>query len=545
LSIDDMPMRESLEYAKTFVEFPFALRRFLKHRPTLEEARRLVSERMASRESNFLSIVERSVYGFPKSPYLALLKRAGCELGDLRAAVKQKGLEKALRALREEGIYVTYGELKGRKPIIRNGFALQITPRDFDNPHARRHFAISSSGSTGLAQLTHQNLDLLADEAVFRLLAFRAHHLIDAPVMLWSHFLPGAGMRGILTLTHIRQHFQRWFAPGGWRDSQYWFKYGLATVYMLFWLRAFGARIPFPEIVRLDRADVVARYLCEVRKSHPVYIFHSLVSTALRVCVAAQELGLDLSGCAMCVGGEPVTPARERLIRQVGARVIPAYGMTEAGMIGFGCADPADATDVHLQRDALALFTYPHKVDGIGVTVPAFNITTLRDTASKLLLNVQTDDYGIVEERACGCGLEAYGYTTHLRDIHSYTKLVGEGVTLIGNEMIDIMENVLPARFGGSALDYQLLEQENERGFAQLYLLVSPRVTIRDEQEILNIMHRALASSSPMADFARAVWQEARTIQVRRQEPIRTASGKLLPLIIQHVHSKTYEPSSS
>src|SRR5262245_11340433 len=216
VAVDAMPMRETLEYAKTFVEFPFALRRFLRHRPTLEEARRLVSERMASRESNFLSIIERSVYGFPKSPYLALLKRAGCELGDLRATVKQKGLEKALHALREEGVYVTYEELKGRRPIIRNGFALQTTPRDFDNPHARRHFAISSSGSTGLAQLTHQNLDVLADEAVFRLLVFRAHDLIDAPLVFWSQFLPGVGMRGILILAHIRQHFQRWFAPTGW-----------------------------------------------------------------------------------------------------------------------------------------------------------------------------------------------------------------------------------------------------------------------------------------------------------------------------------------
>jgi hypothetical protein len=204
-----MPMRETLEYAKTFVEFPFALRRFLRHRPTLEEARRLVSERMASRESNFLSLVERGVYGSPKSPYLALLKWAGCELGDLRVAVRQKGLEKALHALREEGVYITYEELKGRKPIIRNGFALQTTPRDFDNPRASRHFAISSSGSTGLAQLTHQNLDLLGDEAVFRLLTFRAHNLVDAPVVVWSHFLPGAGMRGIVTLAHIRQHFQR------------------------------------------------------------------------------------------------------------------------------------------------------------------------------------------------------------------------------------------------------------------------------------------------------------------------------------------------
>ena len=46
---------------------------------------------------------------------------------------------------------------------------------------------------------------------------------------------------------------------------------------------------------------------------------------------------------------------------------------------------------------------------------------------------------------------EGYGFTTHLREVRSYSKLTGEGVTLIGDEMIHLLEHVLPARFGGSA----------------------------------------------------------------------------------------------
>src|SRR5213592_3774379 len=109
-------MGETLDYVKMFAAFPFALRRFSRHRLTLPEAQRIVRERMEQREENFLRLVERSVYGYPRSPYLALLKLAGCEFGDLRVLVTQRGLEGALRELRENGVYITFEEFKGRKP---------------------------------------------------------------------------------------------------------------------------------------------------------------------------------------------------------------------------------------------------------------------------------------------------------------------------------------------------------------------------------------------------------------------------------------------
>jgi len=92
-------------------------------------------------------------------------------------------------------------------------------------------------------------------------------------------------------------------------------------------------------------------------------------------------------------------------------------------------------------------------VPGSDITVDAFHFTTLLPTARKLLLNVESDDYGVVETRSCGGPLESYGYTEHLRQIRSFRKLTGEGVTLVGSEMLRILEEVLPARFGGSPLD--------------------------------------------------------------------------------------------
>ncbi len=150
-----------------------------------------------------------------------------------------------------------------------------------------------------------------------------------------------------------------------------------------------------------------------------------------------------------------------------------------------------------------------------------------------MMLNLAVDDFGIVEQRHCGCELEALGWTTHLREISSYRKLTSEGVTMISGEMIQILEQVLPARFGGSPLDYQLLEQEDDHGFTRLYLIVSPRVRLTEEQAVIDVVLNALRKSSAQADATRTVWQNAGTLQIKRMEPIWTSRGKLLPLHIE------------
>ena len=255
------------------------------------------------------------------------------------------------------------------------------------------------------------------------------------------------------------------------------------------------------------------------------------MSRALRVVLAAQEAGLDLHGAVFAGSAEPTSPAKVRQIEAAGARFIPNYTTVETATVGVGCARQAETGDVHLLKDAFALFSFDFPVENLGLSVPAFNLTTLLPSAAKVMLNVQMDDCGIVEERHCGCELETYGFTTHLRHIRSYSKLTGEGVTLIGNEIVQILEEVLPARFGGGPLDYQLLEQEDEQGFTRLYLVISPRVKIADEQAVVAWMLKALRDSSTMADAARTVWQQTHTLRVKRMEPILTPRGKFMPLL--------------
>jgi hypothetical protein len=301
--------------------------------------------------------------------------------------------------------------------------------------------------------------------------------------------------------------------------------------------RLSGARIPWPETVRLDEAERIAVWVAETVRLHSGCLLVTHVSKAVRVCLAAREVGIDLNGATFLGGGEPPSEAKIREITRTGARWVPMYPFSEYGIVGVGCANPADENDVHLLNDGLALTQFPRPMPGSDILVDAFNFTTLLPTAPKIFLNVESDDYGLVEERQCGCLLEQYGYPLHVRHIRSFSKLTGEGGTLVGSEMIRILEDVLPSRFGGTALDFQLLEEEGENGLTRLSLLVHPRLQIENESAVVRAVLEELQpkSSGPgtgsfAAEITRNTWQQAQTLRVKRMAPILTGHGKMMPL---------------
>ena len=73
----------------------------------------------------------------------------------------------------------------------------------------------------------------------------------------------------------------------------------------------------------------------------------------------------------------------------------------------------------------------------------------VRPNTPKLLPNVECDGYGILEERRCGCGLEGLGCTLHTRQIRSVGKLTGKGMNFLGNDLVRLLEEELPAALGG------------------------------------------------------------------------------------------------
>lgn len=526
-------MNETFEYLKSFAQFPFALRAYLRSGLTVDRAQDIVRRRLDEREDRFVAMAERSIYSHSPSPYLALLKLADCELGDLRQLVKQRGLEGALRSLREAGVYITFEEYKGRKPVVRHGKTIPVKPGDFDNPAARRDFALTTGGSTGVPTAVFQDLDHIAAGAPHHMLMLDAWGVLNSPVVQWMHTLPGGGLRFILQRAYFERYPERWFAPNPWRDSRYWLKYAGATLYMTFWMRVLGVNVSLPQVVTMDKAHLITQCVRHLLDVHGRCLLYTSVSRGLRVCLAAEKDGTSLAGTTIRVGGEPVTAAKAEAMRRSGARVLPAYGGIDTGSIGLGCADPDETDEVHLCKDAFAVITQPYSADGGGTAVPAFNLTSLLDTSSKVMLNYQSDDYGILRERSCGCPLDGLGFTTHLHGIRSYSKLVGEAVTLVGEEMQRIIEHHLPARFGGGPLDYQLMEEEDSTGLTKLALIIDPSVNITDERRVVEFVMNALTESSPAGDSARRVWQQTQTLQVRRMPPVLTARGKLLPL---HLH---------
>lgn len=516
---------------RMYARFAWGLRDFLRHPLSLPEARAIVQQRLDEREANFLRTVERGIFAYPRSPYLPLLKLAGCEFGDLQRMVRARGLEPTLVALREAGVYVTFEEFKGREPLVRQGRTIAIEDRAFDNPYTLSSYQARSGGTTGAGTRVDIDLEHLADKAPHYMIAYHVHGVLHAPTAIWYGVLPdGTGVGNLLRHARFGQVTARWFAPVTGRDLRPSLTYRAATRGIVTIGRLCGVPLPPPEAVPFERAEVVARWAAEAVRQHGICVIRTLVSSAVRVSVAARKSGLDLTGVVLFGGGEPPTPGKVREMERSGARYVAHYASTELGYVGTGCVRPLDTNDVHFFKDGLALIQHPRRVPGADVTVPAFCYTSLLPAAPKILLNAESDDYGVIERRQCGCPLEAMGFTEHLREIRSFRKLTGEGVTLVGSEMIRILEEVLPARFGGSPLDYQLLEEEDERHFTRLSLIVSPRVSLADEQAVIDTVLEALGRGSAAADVARAMWAQAKTLRVKRADPVATARGKFLPL---------------
>jgi hypothetical protein len=171
------------------------------------------------------------------------------------------------------------------------------------------------------------------------------------------------------------------------------------------------------------------------------------------------------------------------------------------------------------------------------ITLDSFLFTTLLYESPKLLLNVGMGDYGKVYVKLDDSPFGSIGFDTHVGDIRSYEKLTGEGVTFVDTDFISIIEKKLPERFGGQSTDYQLVEEEDEKGLNRLKLIISPRLGAIDEDIVVGTFLKMLKHSedSPesWAQSGTEMWDQARTVRLVRGFPLSTASGKILPFHLE------------
>jgi len=510
------------------------LRRFLRETVLLERSREIVRQRLRDREKHLLAIVKRAVYENERSPYLQLLRLAGCEYGDFEHMVKSYGIENSLRRLCENGVYINIDEFKGRKETVRSGKAFRFEERDFENPFQAHHFEARSGASRSAGTRTVYDYEFVAaNRAVCLILLLEAYDALDIPHAICFQTLPGCGPIRLLEHAKVGKIPVKWFAPLDRRSFKPSLRSRLGNDYIVYMGRLMGAKFPKPEWVSLDDFRQVARWMADTIKHYGGCYLATFTSIAVKICQTARENGLDITGAKFSVTGEPLTEAKRREIESAGASVCPNYIFVEAGYVGIGCFDQLGMDDVHFLKDSFALIQYRREVPHAGVSVDAFLFTSLLPSAPKVLLNTESGDYGVVETRGCGCKFGELGLTEHICHIRGFDKLTSAGMTFIGSDLLKVMEEVLPARFGGYSTDYQMVEEEDEKGHTHMSIVVSPDIGTIDEAKVISAVLAEISKGKDTQRMMAEMWSQADTLRVKRIKPLATARGKLLPLHIQ------------
>jgi phenylacetate-coenzyme A ligase PaaK-like adenylate-forming protein len=256
----------------------------------------------------------------------------------------------------------------------------------------------------------------------------------------------------------------------------------------------------------------------------------------VRIASAALEKGLDIRDTLFLASGEALTPAKRNLIELAGCQMLSRYHIAEVGPIGYGCRSMNKGNCIHLFSDSVAAINHRQVAPLSEVEVNSLQFTTLLPSAAKILINADMDDVGNIELASCDCVWCRIGFDRQISNIHSVGKLTGYGMSLVGTEIVQILEGKLPDRFGGSPADYQLLEEEGRRE-TQLVLRVSPRVQNCSKEEIREFFLKEIRDCYA-GRLASRVWGHAEALRVTRAEPLVTPSGKVLPLQLLRSSSK-------
>ena len=508
--------------------FLTGLRPFLRRRITPADSLAYLERRLERREEQLAALLRRAVFELPRSPYRALLVWAGVALDDVTRLLAREGVEETLRVLHRAGVQLSLEEFKGTRPISRPGLELPVQPEDFDNPLGTRQYESRTGGSAGAPRRILIGLDLLDHESVYHALFYARDSMPQRPAAMWLPAPPGAvGIKNALIRARLGMPVVRWFSQTDPHEAPAKHRaFGRAAELAT---RAWGSRLPRPQHTPASQAARVAGFLAGSRSRGAPAVLLTTPSAAVRACIAAAERGLDIAGTVFVVVGEPHTPAKAEAIARSGCTSASHYAMVEAGMIGLACRRPSAPDDVHLVSDKVATIQAAVSVGGNGTTVPALFHTTLLPSSPKLMLNVESGDHGVLEERDCGCGVLPGGYRRHLHSIRSHEKLTSEGMHFLGTDLITLLEQVLPARFGGQPTDYQLVERE-VNGIPRVRMVVSPSVGPLDPAHVIGVSLAYLRGRGIGQRLMAEVWAAGGTLEVVRAAPHVTAAGKIQPL---------------
>jgi hypothetical protein len=222
---------------------------------------------------------------------------------------------------------------------------------------------------------------------------------------------------------------------------------------------------------------------------------------------------------------------RRATIEACGAAVVPTYGTSECGWIGAQFPGARVADEVHLFRDAFAVVAR----DGTAeVEQPGRPIlfTNFRPGAPKVLLNAEIGDSAVIEDGPVTGLASELGYTVRLHTIRSFRKITAWGTTFAQADLYYVLEDALPRRFGGNLANYQLVEQSDARGLPRLILRVSPAIGPLTDEDLRSALLTEISRRKRYYGAMTALIAKTNAVTVERCDPVATARGKILPVLI-------------
>lgn len=514
--------------------------RFFRHLPhflrtpfSLEQAQHRLKLRFEQRDKHFLELLKQLSSRSSGSPYSRLLSDCGFESGDSDRLLREEGVEGALVTLFRQGVYLTGDEFKGRVPVLRGSLKFTVEPSSLLNPASVVHGISKSSGSRGAATPVPIDLAFIEDHAINTHLTLEAHGGRD---WVHAHFgVPGGtAVTNPLEFAKGGKPPARWFTPVHPASPGLHYRYRWGSRAMWLGSRLAGVPMPGPSLAALNDLEPVVSWISEVLARGLIPHIWTFASTAVLVCETAKAMGVDVSGARFTAGGEPTTHARREAVEATGAVILPRMGATETDILAYACVRHQWPDDMHFFDDRHALIQAGS--DGPqGLPPKALLLTSLLKTAPVVLFNVCMGDQANVTRGSCGCPLDDLGWHIHLSQVRSFEKLTAGGLQFLDFDVIRVLEDVLPRRFGGTALDYQIVERSDRPGSrAQIQLILSPDLGELNSDEVLNTFLEALGGGSEGERFMELQLRDGLVVEVVRQRPLRTTSGKIL-----HLHSES------
>lgn len=507
------------------LQYNINIKKFLDKPISFTECQKYIKKGIENREDNFLIYIKNLIYNQKKSPYLELLKLSNITFDDVKKMIDQEGVEGALRIIKDEGVYITFDEFKCRKEVKRKGKTFRFRQNDFLNPFQDSLGIVFSGASRGSGTQISWGLGYLMQKIAHEAIILNLHGCYNNPIALWYPILPAQTALYPMRLRKLGIPPQVWFSQVEKKSLELPEDKLIAfldyTCKKLFALSDISSRY-----VSLKNAHVIAEWLANNLNEYPTCSIHTYLSSAVRICLAAKERGLDIKNTKFVVSGEPLTERRRKEIEDLGCEIINTYYFTEGGLAGCSCNKPSEKIgSIHFFRDSFALIQHPRLIEDSSQEVNAFLFTSLYSDCPIVMLNMENGDYGVIEKSDCGCVFEEYGFVDCISNISSHEKIKTEGLTFYINDMINIVEDVLPEKFGGSSIDYQLVQQEDEHGLTHLLFYVDKKIKLLDREKMKKLIFEKL-SDNVRKDIRINIFNQIKALEILRESPLVTPRGK-------------------